>query len=110
MRYGRRDIKSAIHSVIDFLSQQGLITSGALPTVAAIPPVLQYYLGYLRSESNLIGVFPPIHSYKLPRVPSRISDKDDRKTLAGIDRTTSLRLHDFAIIPLLHPVPLRILG
>ncbi|NOR40470.1 MAG: tyrosine-type recombinase/integrase [Gammaproteobacteria bacterium] len=182
MRYGRRDIESTIRSVIDFLSQQGFITSGVLPTDATIPPVLQHYLDYLRRERNLAqntirahrtciaplldelgeplteriahllpeqlldfftrhtrsrppslsrhlqgslrsflrfcrqegylerdltGIIPPIHSYKLSGVPRGISGADARKTLAGIDRTTSLGLRDFAIILLLHTYGVR---
>ncbi len=47
-RYGRRDIESTIRSVIDFLSQQGFVTSGLLKTDARIPLLLQHYLEYLR--------------------------------------------------------------
>ena len=182
MRYGRRDIKSTIRSVIDYLSQQGVVTSAALPTDAAFPFLLQHYLDYLRSECNLAqstikahrtcivplldelgkplleriahllpeqvldfftrharnrppsllrllqgslrsflrfcrqegylerdltGAIPPIHSYQLSGVPRGISDKDARKTLAGIDRTTPLGLRDFAIILLLHTYGVR---
>jgi len=182
MRYGRRDIESTIRSVIDYLSQQGVVTSAALPTDAAFPFLLQHYLDYLRSERNLAqstikahrtciaplldelgepllegiarlspeqvldffshhtcnrapsfprqlqgslrsflrfcrqegylerdltGIIPPIHSYKLSGVPRGISNKDARKTLAGIDRTTSLGLRDFAIILLLHTYGVR---
>jgi site-specific recombinase XerD len=182
MRYGRRDIESTIRSVIDYLSQQGVVTSAALPTDAAFPFLLQHYLDYLRSERNLAqstikahrtcivplldelgepllegiarlspeqvldyfsrhtcnrppsfprqlqgslrsllrfcrqegyldrdltGIIPPIHNYKLSGVPRGISDKDARKTLAGIDRTTSLGLRDFAIILLLHTYGVR---
>lgn len=53
MRYGRRDIESTIRSVIDFLSQLGIITSGVLKTDATIPLLLQHYLDYLRCERNL---------------------------------------------------------
>ena len=61
--------------------------------------------GYL--ERDLTGIIPPIHSYKLSGVPRGISGADARKTLAGIDRTTSLGLRDFAIILLLHTYGVR---
>jgi len=53
IRCGRAGIESTVRSVIDYLSQLGVVTSAAFPSDATIPPVLQQYLDYLRGERNL---------------------------------------------------------
>jgi hypothetical protein len=44
MRCGREGIESTVRSVIDYLSRQGVVTSGVLPPDAIISPLLQHYL------------------------------------------------------------------
>lgn len=53
LRCGRKGIESTIRSVIDYLPQQGVVTSGVIPSDATNPPLLQHYLDYLCCERNL---------------------------------------------------------
>ena len=91
MRYGRRDIESTIRSVIDYLSQQGVVTSAALPTDAAFPFLLQHYLDYLRSERNLAQ--STIKAHRTCIVP--LLDELGEPLLEGIARLSPEQVLDY---------------